>query len=45
MENPLLFFTDKETERLNAMAHEQLSYLIEGLQKKEVQPSQNQLNR
>mgnify|MGYP000257048256 FL=1 len=33
MENPLLFFTDKETERLNAMAHEQLSYLIEGLQK------------
>lgn len=33
MENPILFFTEKETQRLNAMACEQISYLIEGLQK------------
>lgn len=33
MENPLLFFTNEETERLNDMAYEQLPHLIEGLQK------------
>ena len=33
MENPILFFTAKETKRLKAMAYEQISYLREGLQK------------
>lgn len=33
MENPILFFTNKETERLNAMAYEKLPYLIDGLKK------------